>query len=523
MTELAARAGERWDAIVVGSGAGGGVAAWRLATAGRRVLVLEKGPRLGRRPLVPDEIGSCRRDEFVPAVADEPHVWVADGAPPRPSYEGWTACCVGGGTVHMSAMLYRMHDEDFDAASRFGVPAGTTLADWPVTAAALRPYYDRVQRFVGLAGATGANPFEPASEPYPAPPIRAHPAAEPVMAAARAAGLHPYPTPRGLLGVAAAGRGPCVLCGFCGSYACPTGAKASTADTFLPAAEANGRCVVLPGARVVGLVPGPAVIVVDGAGARHRIAAARVLLAASAVESARLLLLSRLGGPQVGRNLLFSLETAGRATFPYAPPLFPAAADALPFLGVSVQDRYRDSGTLVFERPHPNPILRALRVAHDGPLGAPLVARLRRTFLEERELVYESFIEMLPRPGARVELEEAAVDRLGVPAARIVVDTLPGEPERAARLGAVARDVLERLGPARVTEDAALRRTTFLQGGTCRMGRDPDASVVDAAGQVHGVPGLHVVDGGALPTLGGVPPTLTIMANALRIAELLIA
>jgi choline dehydrogenase-like flavoprotein len=68
-------------------------------------------------------------------------------------------------------------------------------------------------------------------------------------------------------------------------------------------------------------------------------------------------------------------------------------------------------------------------------------------------------------------------------------------------------------------EDGPLKRTYFLQAGTCRMGNDPASSVVDSYGQVHGVPRLHVVDGATLPTMGGVPPTLTIMANSLRIAD----
>ena len=122
-----------WDAVIVGSGAGGGTVAWRLAERGLRVLVLEKGPALERRHAIPDEVGSCRRDRFVPAIADDPHV-LQEGEHGRPhkSYAGWTSVCVGGGTVHMSAMLYRMHVEDFDSRSRYGAQPNSTLIDWPI-------------------------------------------------------------------------------------------------------------------------------------------------------------------------------------------------------------------------------------------------------------------------------------------------------------------------------------------------------------------------------------------------------
>src|SRR5262249_1428580 len=118
-----------------------------------------------------------------------------------------------------------------------------------------------------------------------------------------------------------------------------------------------------------------------------------------------------------------------------------------------------------------------------------------------------------------VTLNEAVVDSSGVPAARIRVDDFPGERERTLRIASLAHDVLERLRPAGITDDTPFGRTFFLQAGTCRMGTDASTSVCDARGRVHGVERLYICDGSVLPTMGGVPPTLTIMANALRIAE----
>lgn len=534
---------EHWDAIVVGSGAGGGVAAWRLSGRGLRVLVLEKGPRLPQRALIPDEIGSCLRDAFVPFTSEDAHVLV-EGGVARRSHEGWTSSCVGGGTVHMSAMLYRMHAEDFDAKSRFGALRGSTLIDWPFGYETLRPYYDEVQAHLGLSGESGKNPFDPAGAPYPNAPLAAHPSADAVDRAAVAAGLHPFATPRGILTAEHAGRRPCIQCGYCGSYACPVGAKASSADAFLPEAEATGRCTVLPGAAVVRVTEeagrARGVIVVDEDGSLHELRATWIVLAASAVESARLLLVSESPGfphglgnvsGQVGKNLVFSLEAAGRAVFDYPSSLFPSEHDGKSFINRSIQDRYVDRdapggypkiGTLVIERAHANPIQRARHAARQPTiaLGKELTARLEASLRDSRDILYESFVEMLPRSGTFVSLAADVRGAEGQPAARIVTDDAPFETERAARLAALARQILEPLRPRAISEDAALRRTTFLQAGTCRMGRHEESSVCDERGRVRGVRGLVVVDGGALPSMGGVPPTLTIMANALRIADL---
>ena len=536
---------ERWDAVVVGSGAGGGVLAHRLSLAGFRVLVLEKGPRLPTRALVPDEVGSCRRDAFVPHIADDPHV-LAESGRARRSYQGWTSCCVGGGTVHMSAMLYRMHREDFDAASRFGVPPGSTLIDWPISYDDLRPFYDRIQDFLGLSGATGKNPFDPPADPYPQSPLAVHPAALAIDRAAIDLGLYPFPTPRGILTAPRGDRGACVECGYCGAYACPVGAKASTVDAFLKEAESTGRCRVVPGATVVEIIADArgrarAVVAVDARGGHHEIEAAWIVLAASAVESARLLLLSRsarsssgLGNDaaQVGSHLAFMLEAAGRARFAYPSALFPREHDGHPFINRSLQDLYLDAGapgpypkvgTLVIDRAHFNPIQRARRAAsEDVTIGSALMARIDRSLCHQRDIAYESFVEMLPRPGAAVRLDDDAKDRAGLPAARITLDDFPDERERTARVASLAREVLGRLKPDTIVDDTPFGRTYFLQVGTCRMGRDPSSSTCDARGRVHGMERLVICDGSVLPSMGGVPPTLTIMANALRIAELIV-
>lgn len=527
---------ERWDAVVVGSGAGAGAFLWRLAQRrpDARVLVLEKGPdRRGRRQRVADEVASCRRDEFVPYVADDPHV-VDLGDGPKRSYEGWTSVCVGGGTVHMGAMLFRMHPEDFDPVRRYGAPPGTTLADWPFGYDALRPYYDVIQTALGLSGDTASNPFEPAGAALPYGTLPSHPIAAAFDASARAAGLHPYAAPRGILPPgtrAAAGRSGCVECGFCGGFDCPVGAKASSPTVFL--AGLPKSFVLIPGAPVVALEEGR--VIVAGSTERHAFSAPQVVLGASAVESARLLLLSRsaahpagLGNHhgQIGAHLVTSFDTSGRATFALPDPRFPLEAEARCFVSRALQDRYTDTGaypkagTLFVEREPMNPVQRSLRVARSGPLGAALVQRLREAFLETRALLFETFAEHHPTTAGHVRLDDAAVDSFALPSARITLPPSPAAASRCDRLSELFTSATEALRPTRVETHHTARPSLFLQAGTLRMGANPERSATDSNGRVHGVPWLTVVDGGALPTMGGVPPTFTIMANAARIADL---
>ncbi|MCG8456659.1 MAG: FAD-dependent oxidoreductase, partial [Holophagales bacterium] len=150
----------RFDAVIVGSGAGGGTMAWSLARAGFSVLVLEKGPRFERHHYRHD--GGLTPGAFIPSPEVDPHAVVTRTTrDPVRSHLGWTAVCVGGGTVHMGAYFYRFHPDDFRMQSRFG-PGGDDfyLADWPFSYTELGPYYARAEALIGVAGRAGLHPFD---------------------------------------------------------------------------------------------------------------------------------------------------------------------------------------------------------------------------------------------------------------------------------------------------------------------------------------------------------------------------
>lgn len=538
---------EHFDAIVVGSGAGGAPVAYALARAGASVLVLEKGPPIAPQDTLHDEISSCRRDMFVPFPSDDPHTLRrGSGDRATPTNAGWTSRCVGGGTVHMSGFFFRVPPEEMRLRSLRGPVAGSTLSDWPLTYDELAPFYDRIEADLGVSGDPSKNPHEPPrSGPLPHPPVATHPISSWIDGAGESLGLHPYPTTRAIITRPMPGRMPCHYCPLCGSYTCEVAAKSSTAVSLLPAAEATGNCRIEPRAMVYelpsstsGLVMGARWIDADGA---ERFARAdRVVVAASAVETARLLLLSRsrrfphgLGNDhgQVGRNLCFSTLTRlegwiDRDTLPADRRAL--LDDPAPFVGRAIQDEMRfvdgapglgRGGTFHLLWAHPNPIYAAEALTRDADrlvFGAELMERLANRFRGGRMLEVEGFSDWLPTPGTRVDLDPQVRDRWGLPAARMTVERHPADRAGSARLARTGERLLAALG-ARLTHTTIGGETWVLQQGSCRMGEDPSSSGCDRWGRVHGVPNLYVSDGAALPTGGAVPCTETIMANALRI------
>jgi choline dehydrogenase-like flavoprotein len=529
---------ESFDAIVVGSGAGGGAVAMALCRAGFRVLVLEKGPHYTEKDFFHDELTVCRRGAFVPSPLDEPHMVGWNGKPPSPSAETWISCCVGGGTVHMSGFFFRLHREDFRLRSLYGEVAGATVADWPIAYEELEPFYDEAERTLGVSGDATKNPFEPRAGGYPLPPLAVHPAAALVDAAAGKLGYHAYPTPRAILSQPYDGRAACMYCGFCGSYGCEVGAKSSSLVTFLANAAKTGKLTLRALSmtlRVTKTARGHArgVIYRDAHGIEHEATARVVVLACSAIQTARLLLLSELANASglVGKNLMFAAASAGWARFQVPDPHWAREGRDWPFIDRSLQDfylapraglPYPKAGTVLFLLPHYNPIYNAEKLAfQDGDrppvFGAALVRRMREFFHDTRTIELETFGEFLPSPGCQVGLDPKVKDRYGLPVARVEIAVHPASLAATDFLATKGLEVLGQAGAAQTGLSGDPRAYTVLQAGTARMGKSPSTSVLDATGQAHDVKNLYVADGSGFPSAGGAPYTLSIMANALRV------
>ena len=539
------------DAVVVGSGAGGAPMALQLARAGLKVVVLEKGPAYDKGDFTHDEIAISRRNFFMPLPWDEPHLWrVGQNGKYSRTNHAWTANCVGGGTVHMSGFFYRLKPVDFRMRSMLGAPEGSTVVDWPIRYEDLLPYYEQVEEEIGVSGVVTQHPWaEPRRKPYPLPPLDEHPIAKEIDRAGKKIGLHPYPTARAIASRPYRGRAGCIYCVFCGSYGCESGAKSSTQVTLMPLALETGkvelrtRCM----ARSVEVTAdgrAKSVVYIDEKGELQEQPARIVVVSCTAVESARLLLNSRSARwPKglandtglVGKNLMFSGFGRSRASFRISKrkQSWPWLDDPAPFVQRSLSDHYvlpastklgsRKGGAIGFLWEHPAPISQAIVLAQGGKgvFGKELKDRFR-VFRDSKVLQFETYAEWLPTPGTSVSVEDTVLDRYGLPVAAITIDRHPADLPVTRYLIDRGEDLLRAMEPDAVWRVTEAGETTILQHGTCRFGDDPATSVLDRDCRAHTVPNLWVVDGSFMPTSGGNPNTLTIMANAYRVADRLV-
>ncbi|MBL8952347.1 MAG: GMC family oxidoreductase [Myxococcaceae bacterium] len=544
------------DIVIIGSGAGGGPMAFELTKAGHKVVVLEKGPHYQQSDFVHDEILNSRRNFFMPLPWDEPHLLRSGNTNFKHSNDAWTANCVGGGTVHMSGYFYRLKPVDFRLRTELGAVKGANLADWPITYEELEPFYEKAEYELGVSGNAVPHPMlEPRKKNYPLPPLRSHPIGDEIDKVCKGLGWHSIPTARGILSREHQGRAPCTYCTLCGSYGCEHGAKASTNASLIPRALATGNLDLRPKCMAKEITVDAkgnckSVIYIDPEGVEQEQPAKYVIVSCTAVESARLLLMSKssrfpngLGNDsgQLGKNLMFSSFGESRAHFKVSTTKerWPWLAESRePFVNRSLQDFYwmpddkfgfRKGGTLGFMWTHPNPIFAAAHIAgrgEKGVFGKALKDRLRE-YRDSKILQFEIYGEFLPTDGTNVTLSDKSptkdgkvvTDKYGLPVAAITVTRHPLDLTMTKFLVERGEEVLQSLNPDRVQRLGVAGETMILQSGTARMGKDPATSFLDRDCRSHVVKNLYVVDGSFMPTSGGVPVTLTIAANSFRVAK----
>ena len=548
-----------FDVIGIGSGAGGGAMAAALAAAGKRVVVLEKGPWLRDGDFRKDEIGASRRSMYSPDRREQPHVLEThdpeEGWQAYPTtdtgWDFWNGNLVGGASNLMSGFFHRKKPKDFRLLSEYGPINGANIADWPITYDDLEPWYAKVESLVGVSGRVPSQGLidRRSTASFPHPPLAEHPLTAWLERAATELGLTAQPVPRAILSRPVAQRNSCAYTGFCAEYGCATGAKGSSRAALLQAAVESGRCEIRAGCmtqRIATDAQGRITHVEcrDPQGSIAKVSAAIYVVACQAIETARLLLLST--GPKhprglgnnrgpVGQNLIFSTAAWATAAIPFASydeATRLALRSATPWLNRAIADHYElqdgkgakaiKGGLLEFMLGHPNFIGNGVAAAFDGdrPVwGAELLERLQYRFGGARRVVVEAFADWLPTPEGRVTLDADVKDTFGLPVARVRIGKHPRNKQVADRLLKGGVEVLKRMGGRDIHQSSRGAPATNLPAGTCRMGNDPQSSVVGADCRVHDVENLYIADASVWPTGGSVPPTWTVYANALRVAH----
>jgi choline dehydrogenase-like flavoprotein len=525
------------DFVVVGSGPGGGSVARELTRLGFNVVLMEQGKQHTRAEFHHDEFDVVFNNKYVnvPPAHIQTHRRTPDAKAERRPYLQY-ASAVGGSSMHYAANYWRFRPGDFNEFSRKGNVDGAAMADWPITYDDLEPYYTAVEWAIGVSGQAGVDPDEGSrSRPYPMPPLPVTGPGVLLEVAARRMGLRALPAPMAINSRAYRGREACHNCGFCWFFPCEWGAKSGTNFTMVPEAVATGRCELRTECKVSrietddrGRVTG--VVYFDRDKREMRQRARAVFLCANGAETPRLLLMSTSNrfpnglansSGLVGKHLMFNGNTAAGGEFEHevnghkGPPVTRIVLDTY-----DLHDRgHYGGGGFDFRYPFP-PILSALNMPPDGRQWG---SEFKRTFRRVHRHTAQCWghTTQLPTPTNAVDLDPAEKDSWGLPAIRVTFREHEADMrlykfmwERSVEMLRAAGATRTWGGPPGDDPGGAVHLL-----GTCRMGNDPQSSVVNAFQRAHDVPNLFIADGSPFVTSGRGQPTLTIQALAFRAAD----
>lgn len=515
-------ADSHYDVIVIGSGPGGASLAHKLAPTGKRILLLERGDYLPR--------GRANWDSqtvFVDGAYQAKETWYGrDGREFHPGLHYY----VGGNSKVYGAALFRMRERDFgEIQHKDGVSPA-----WPLKYQDFEPYYAEAERLFHVHGQRGEDPTEPpASGPFPYPPVSHEPRIQSLHDKFQADGLHPFHLPLGILLDEKNGRPTptsiCIRCDAFDGFPCLLNGKADAQVMCVdPALRDNANLTLLTGAYVSKLetdATGRTVtdVVVTRNGKEERYSADVVVVACGALSSALLLLRSANekhpkglanSSDQVGRNYMRHNQSILMA-------LMPQRNDTVFQKTLAVADYYFGSD----DWNYPLGLIQMCAATHGAQIRGEVLPEwlewLPKIPFEEMARHSMDFwlsSEDLPRRENRIYYDGA----------KVVLDITEGNMEAHHRLRRKLEEMLGGAGAHPVLMDHKLYfgqdvpiGGTAHQAGTARFGTDPATSVLDINCKAHDLDNLYIADASFFPSIGAVNPTLTIIANSLRVSDVI--
>ena len=511
--------GAHFDVVIIGSGAGGGTLARTLAASGLKILVLERGDWLPQEPQNWDAEEVFQKNRYV-----SKDVWHdKHGKPFQPGSHYF----VGGATKMYGAAHFRLRQQDFEVLRHFD---GLSPA-WPLRYSDFEPWYQRAEELYHVHGLRGEDPTEPpCSGPYPHPPVAHEPRIQKLVDDLRAAGLHPSHAPSGvMLDEANMAFSRCRKCNCCDGFPCLLHAKSDADVLGMRPALASTTVSLLTRAEVRRLhtdASGRSVTAVElqRDGETLQVSGDVVVVSCGAANSARLLLMSANdrhprglanGSDQVGRNYMFHNSKA-MVALAHEPntTVFQKT--------ITINDWYL--GDADFDYPMGNIQMTGKTngqiMKGYAPLETFLMPGWSMDKIAEHALDFWISSEDLPDPDNRVTIDGEG---------HIHLSYTPNNQTAAQRLYGRLSGMLDHL----YLKNHLVERQIYIksemsiaavghQAGTCRFGSDPATSVLDLNCKAHELDNLYVVDTSFMPTIGAVNPSLTAIANALRVGAHLV-
>ena len=511
---------KRFDVIIVGSGAGGGTLARQLAPSGKSILILERGDWLKREAANWDAEAVFVQNRYV-----SPDTWYdRSGRPFQPQVHYF----VGGATKMFGAALYRLRKQDFGELRHHD---GISPA-WPISYDELEPYYARAEQMYHVHGLRGRDPTEPpASGPYPCPPVSNEPRIQQLFDNLTAAGYHPFPAPCAvMLDEQNMAYSTCIRCQTCDGFPCLVHAKSDAETVAVRPAVEFPNVTLLRNAKALKLhtnANGTAVteVVADVAGQRDVFRGDIVVVSCGAANSAKLLLMSANdkhpnglanGSDQVGRNYMFHNSQAVLAISLEPNPTIFQKTIALNDFYFGMDGFEYPMGNIQMTGKSLGPMYRGEKPLETALLPMGLLDNLARHAVD-----FWLTTEDLPDPENRVTVNQAG---------NLTLSYTPNNQVARQKLYDKLKSMLSVLGmhPHHLIPRDIYMKTDIPiagcahQAGTCRFGADPKTSVLDVNCKAHELDNLYVVDTSFFVSIGAVNPSLTAIANSIRVSDQLL-